>query len=97
MGGFDNSRQMRYHPCMTLNISLSPHLEEFVHQQVNAGRFSSASDMIRTALRLLEEHARNAEAAIAKVKQEIDEGLKSGPSEPATKEFWNQLRNELRG
>ena len=40
---------------MTLNVSLTPHLEEFIHQTVSSGRFQSASELVRTALRLLEE------------------------------------------
>ena len=39
---------------MTLNVSLTPHLEEFIHQTVSSGRFQSASELVRTALRLLE-------------------------------------------
>jgi antitoxin ParD1/3/4 len=40
---------------MTLNISLPPKLGQFVEQRVASGRYSSASEVIRAGLRLLEE------------------------------------------
>ena len=37
-----------------MNVSLTPQLEEFVKQQVRYGLYSSASEVVREALRLLE-------------------------------------------
>jgi len=39
-----------------LNVSLTPELEEFVSGKVQSGRYNSASEVVREALRLLEEH-----------------------------------------
>jgi antitoxin ParD1/3/4 len=39
----------------TLNISLPPQLGKFIEQRVASGRYSSASEVIRAGLRLLEE------------------------------------------
>ncbi len=36
-------------------VSLTPHLEEFIQNEVQSGRYSSPSEVIREALRLLEE------------------------------------------
>ena len=39
----------------TLNISLPVQLGKFIEERVTSGRYSSASEVIRAALRLLEE------------------------------------------
>lgn len=64
---------------MTLNVSLTPHLEEFIHQNVTSGRFQSASELVRTALRLLEEHEQERLARLQWLRGEIQKGLDSGP------------------
>ena len=38
-----------------MNISLTPELEQFVQSTVKNGRYSSASEVVLTALRLLKE------------------------------------------
>jgi antitoxin ParD1/3/4 len=38
------------------NVSLTPELEKFVSAKVECGRYNSASEVVREALRLLEEH-----------------------------------------
>jgi antitoxin ParD1/3/4 len=80
---------------MNINTPLTPHLEQFVREQLTAGRFQSESEVIRAALRLLEEQSLTEEASIAWLKQELDKGLSSRPSEPVTQEFWHDLRVRL--
>ena len=36
-----------------MNVSLTPDLEELVHKKVESGRYTSASEVVREALRLL--------------------------------------------
>jgi putative addiction module CopG family antidote len=50
-----------------MNVSLTPELEKFVSAKVGSGRYNSASEAVREALRLLEEHdcARAAHSATA--------------------------------
>ena len=38
----------------TMNVSLAPELERFVTKTVASGRYRSASEVVRAALRLLE-------------------------------------------
>jgi len=38
-----------------MNVSLTPQLEKMVAERVESGRYASASEVIREALRLLEE------------------------------------------
>jgi antitoxin ParD1/3/4 len=39
-----------------MNVSLTPELEQFVSAKVESGRYTSASEVIREALRLLHDH-----------------------------------------
>ena len=41
-----------------MNVSLTPELEQFVNGKVRTGRYNSASEVVREALRLLEQHER---------------------------------------
>ena len=77
-------------------MSLTPHLEAFIHETVTTGRYQSASEVVRTALRLLEERERQKAATLEWLRQEIQKGLDSGPAEPATPEYWQGLRDKLR-
>ena len=36
---------------MTMNVNLTPELVKFVHKRVKAGRYNSASEVVRDALR----------------------------------------------
>ena len=80
---------------MSLNVSLTPHLEAFVHETVTAGRYQSASEVVRTALRLLEERERQKAATLGWLQQETRKGLDSGPAAPVTPAFWQGLRARL--
>jgi antitoxin ParD1/3/4 len=41
-----------------MNVSLTPELDRFVAEKVSSGRYTSASEVVREALRLLEERDR---------------------------------------
>jgi antitoxin ParD1/3/4 len=59
----------------TLNISLTPELEEFVDSRVSSGRYQSASEVVRQGLRLLQEQEMTREAQLDRLRSQIDLGL----------------------
>jgi len=60
-----------------MNVSLTPELDRFVAGKVESGRYTSASEVVREALRLLEEHDRTRSAQISAFNQEIGARLSS--------------------
>ncbi|MEZ5497949.1 MAG: type II toxin-antitoxin system ParD family antitoxin [Steroidobacteraceae bacterium] len=60
------------------SFSLGDHFTRFVNAQLDAGRYSNASDLMRAALRLLEER----EMRIAALRAALIEGEQSGVSTP---------------
>jgi antitoxin ParD1/3/4 len=66
----------------TMNISLTSQLEELVKKKVDSGRYGSASEVIREALRLLEEHDRIQAMRLEELRKEIKRGIDSGEPTP---------------
>lgn len=60
-----------------MNVSLTPELDRFVAGKVESGRYTSASEVVREALRLLEEHDRARSAQVAAFNQELGARLAS--------------------
>jgi antitoxin ParD1/3/4 len=58
-----------------MNVSLTPELEQFVQAKVKSGRYLSASEVVREALRLLEEHDRLREIRLETLRREIAVGI----------------------
>ncbi len=54
-----------------MNVSLTPELEKFVSAKVESGRYNSASEVVREALRLLEEHDSARAAQLAGFNEEL--------------------------
>ncbi|MFZ5453501.1 MAG: type II toxin-antitoxin system ParD family antitoxin [Thermodesulfobacteriota bacterium] len=65
-----------------MNISLTPQLEELVRKKVESGRYGSASEVMRAALRLLEERDRLQALRLEELQEEIRKGLASGEPTP---------------
>jgi antitoxin ParD1/3/4 len=61
-----------------MNINLTPQLEEMVRQKVSSGLYTSASEVVREALRLMEEQDRVRAAKLDQLRRDIREGLDSG-------------------
>jgi antitoxin ParD1/3/4 len=60
------------------SVSLGDHFVQFIDEQVNMGRYGSASDVVRAGLRLLEEH----EARVKALQDALIAGEMSGPPAP---------------
>lgn len=69
---------------MTLSISLTPQLENMVRAKIDSGMYSSASEVVREALRLLEEQDQLRSNRLETLRKAIDDGIKSGPCRKAT-------------
>jgi antitoxin ParD1/3/4 len=88
----------------TRNINLTEHLDHFVERQVSSGRYGNASEIVREALRLLEEEEQEHKAKLKALRHaakqgfdEIDEGkgivLKG---KKAVRQFVTQIEAEVR-
>ena len=60
------------------SVTMGEHFERFIAKQIKAGRFESKSEVIRAAMRLLEEH----EKKVATLRQALVDGESSGEAVP---------------
>lgn len=65
---------------MGMKINLTPDLEEMVRQKVDAGLFTSASEVVCEALRLMGERDQLRDAKLKQLREDLQEGLESGPA-----------------
>ena len=63
-----------------MNINLTPQLEAMIRQKVDSGLYNSASEVVRDALRLMDEKDRLRAAKLNQLRQELQEGRHSGPA-----------------
>ena len=60
-----------------MNVSLTPQLEKLVSDKVESGRYNSASEVVREALRLFQERDEVRELQLHELRSKIAEGLDS--------------------
>lgn len=65
-----------------MNVNLTPQLESFVKEKVASGLYNSASEVVREALRLMEERDRIQAMRLDELRSEIQKGLDSGEPTP---------------
>ncbi len=58
-----------------MNVSLTAELQELVERKVQSGRFSSASEVVRAGLRLLEQEDEYREAELGALLAKVREGI----------------------
>jgi antitoxin ParD1/3/4 len=74
------------------SITLGDHFADFIDQQVVNGRYSSASDVVRAGLRLLEEQ----EAQLEALRAALIEGETSGAPRPFDLEAFLKSKRSVR-
>lgn len=73
------------------SVALGQHFTDFIDAQVQGGRYSTASDVVRAGLRLLEEH----EAKVQALQEALNAGHQSGEPRPFDSEaFLRRMRAE---
>jgi antitoxin ParD1/3/4 len=68
---------------MPASYAVGPHFEKLIKEKVESGRYSSASEVVREALRLFEDHEMARNFRVETLRRQIDEGRNSGPGRPA--------------
>ena len=80
-----------------MNISLTPELEQFVQSTVNNGRYSSASEVVWAALRLLEQREMERLVRLEELRKEIMIGIEASDRGEVFdgEEVLRELREEI--
>lgn len=78
---------------MPTSVALGSHFETFVKNQISNGRYNNASEVVRDALRLLEDREQERQIRIEALRSEIDKGLQ-GPLSPS-KDVFARVRNKI--
>ncbi len=79
---------------MPSSYAVGEHFEHFIKNQVEGGRYASASEVVRDALRLLEEQEKLRAMRLQELRQLIQDGIDSGPGKPA-KQVFTELRKKI--
>ncbi|MDX9786177.1 MAG: type II toxin-antitoxin system ParD family antitoxin [Desulfobacterales bacterium] len=80
---------------MPSSYAIGPHFENLIKQKIESGRYSSASEVVRDALRLFEEHEELRATQLKNLRQQLQEGRDSGTGISADKVF-NRLDAKYR-
>ncbi|GMR16641.1 MAG: type II toxin-antitoxin system ParD family antitoxin [Gammaproteobacteria bacterium] len=74
------------------SITLGDHFDDFIAKQIKSGRYGSASEVIRTGLRVLED----TETKLETLRELLDEGEQSGFADYSYEGIVSELDNERR-
>ncbi len=69
------------------SVTIGSHFETFIAEQLDEGRYGSASEIVRAGLRLLEEH----ENRVRQLRAALIQGEESGFVEYSLEEFMDSL------
>ena len=73
------------------SITLGDHFDGFIAQQLEEGRFASASEVVRAGLRMLEDN----ESRTLALRKLLEEGEASGTADYSYDSLMNELDDEL--
>jgi len=73
------------------SMTLGKHFDSFIAHKIDEGRFSSASEVVRAALRMFEDN----EQKIMTLRNLLEEGEASGTAEYSYESLMNELDEEL--
>ena len=73
------------------SMTLGEHFDGFIAHKIDEGRFSSASEVVRAALRMFEDN----EQKIMSLRSLLEEGERSGTAEYSYESLMNELDEEL--
>lgn len=74
----------------TLNVNLTEHWAEFVQEHVQSGRYGSASELMRDALRSLEQEQRRSQMA-----DELDRAIQLGIDDIEAGRFTTETARDI--
>ena len=72
------------------SITLGDHFDDFIAKQIKSGRYGSASEVIRTGLRVLED----TETKLETLRELLDEGEQSGFVDYSYEDIVSELDNK---
>lgn len=75
----------------TTSITLGENLDRFINRMIESGRYGSTSEVVRSALRLLEEQ----ELRTGKLREALEEGMRSGESSLTLQEIAARKKRNL--
>ena len=78
-----------------MNVSLTPRLIDYVRQKVDEGLYGSSSEVIRDALRLMEERDRQREAALTVLRSDETRAADDDVIDPV--DLFDRLKDAVGG
>jgi antitoxin ParD1/3/4 len=80
---------------MASSYSIGDHFERLIQSLIESGRYSTASEVMREGLRLLEEREERRRAKLEALRTEIQKGFDSGPAEEVG-DMFERIKSEGR-
>lgn len=81
----------------TLNVSLTPELNEFLQARVDSGRYQTTSEVVREALRLLERQEQDREQSLLELKLKLQRAASQAEKGELSNgdDVFNEIRAEI--